>query len=143
MKGRRCKMAADKARLALITIISLLVLATGVLFTWTSYNKGGIAGAALSSIISLTILGFFFFTFIRSSKDLKEGYPIKDERSARVLEKASSKAFYISLYLLLAMGFFSDSLIKFRDVSQATSLAVGGMALLFFACWLYYNGKAL
>ena len=72
---------------------------------------------------------------------MKEGYPLKDERSKKVIEKASSLAFYVTLYLLLAIGFLSEDVIKFRDVSQATSLAVGGMAILFAVFWAYYNGK--
>jgi len=65
------------------------------------------------------------------------------ERIKRVLEKASSKAFYVSLYLLLLVGFLSDDIIKFRDVSQATSLAVGLMAVLFAVFWTYYNKKEI
>jgi hypothetical protein len=61
---------------------------------------------------------------------LKEGYPLKDERSRRVMEKSGYKAFLVSFYLLL-IGYISEDIIKFRDASQATSVAVGGMALLF------------
>lgn len=72
---------------------------------------------------------------------MKEGYPLQDERSKRVMQKAMSRSFLVSLYLLLAIGWLSDDLIKFRDVSQATSLAVGGMVLLFAIFWAYYNRK--
>jgi uncharacterized membrane protein len=132
-----------KARLAAMAAISLIVAASGALFAWNSFAKGEIAGAILGGIIALIILGFALFTFIRGSKDLKEGYPVKDERSARVMEKATSKAFFVSLYLLLAIGYLSDDLIKFRDVSQATGAAVGGMALLFAMFWIYYSRKAM
>ena len=74
---------------------------------------------------------------------MKDGFPLQDERSKKVMEKASSKAFYISLYFLLAIGFLSDDVIQFRDVSQATSLAVGGMAVLFAICWFFYNRRAV
>ena len=74
---------------------------------------------------------------------MKQGYPLKDERSRRVMEKATSTAFYVSLYLLLAIGFLSDDIIKFRDISQATGIAVGGMALLFLIFWVYYNNKEI
>jgi uncharacterized membrane protein len=72
---------------------------------------------------------------------MKKGFPLQDERSRRVMEKATSKAFLITLYLLLAIGFLSEEVIHFRDVSQATSVAVGGMAILFAALWVYYNKK--
>lgn len=135
--------AKSKARLAWIIIVSLLVISTGALFSVNSFMKGEVAGGILGGVIALIILGFFLFTAIRGSKDIREGYPIKDERSARVMEKATSKAFLVSLYLLLAIGWLSDDLIKFRDVSQATGVAVGGMAVLFAAFWLYYNRKAI
>jgi uncharacterized membrane protein len=57
------------------------------------------------------------------------------------MEKASSKAFYVSLYLLLVIGFLSDEKIKFRDVSQAMSAAIGAMAILFAIFWAYYSRK--
>ena len=92
-------------------------------------------------IIAIIILVFAVIVFKRGNKDLKNGYPLQDERSKKVLDKASSRAFYVSLYLLLLIGFLSDDLIPFRDVSQATSVAVGGMALLFLIFWIYYNRK--
>ena len=126
-----------------IVIISLSVIVTGALFSYNSFKNGEVAGGGLGVIISITISVFAIFVFIRGNKDMKEGFPLQDERSKKVLEKASSKAFYISLYLLLAIGFLSDNLIKFRDVSQATSITVGGMAILFAVCWAYYNRKEI
>lgn len=133
----------DRIRLIAIVIVSLLVIATGTLLAVTAIAKGDFAGAILGIIIALTILGFAFYTFKKGNKDIKEGYPLHDERSRRVLERATSKAFIVSLYLLLAIGFVSDEIIKFRDVSQATGVAVGGMAILFLIFWIYYNKREL
>src|SRR4030042_5667233 len=119
MKQKSNKTARrDRIRLTAIIILSLLVIATGTLLMVTSFRKGEIAGGVLGMIIAVTILVFALLVFIRGNRDLKEGYPLKDERSKRVIEKASSTAFYVSLYLLLAIGYFSDDLIPFRDVSQ-------------------------
>ena len=131
----------NKIRMIAILIVSLLVIATGTLFSLKSFANGNIAGGVGGGFIAIIILGFAIFVFMRGNRDIKQGFPLKDERSKRVLEKASSMAFYVSLYLLLAVGFLSEDIIKFRDVSQATSLAVGGMALLFAVFWVYYNGK--
>ena len=100
-------------------------------------------GGLLGIIIALIILIFAMVVFVRGNRDLKEGFPLKDERSKRVLEQAASTSFYISLYLLLAIGFLSDNLIPFKDISQATSVAVGCMALLFLIFWIYYNHKEI
>ncbi len=144
MKQKTNKTARNnKIRLTAIIILSLLVTATGILWMITSFGNGDFAGGIFGAIIAITILAFALFVFVRGNRDLKEGYPLKDERSRRVIEKASFTSFYVSLYLLLAMGYFSDDLIPFRDVSQATSVAVGGMALLFLIFWLYYNRKEI
>jgi uncharacterized membrane protein len=135
----------NKVRIRLIAIIflSVCVIATGILFWINAYKKGDVIGGIGGILITLTIVAFAIFVFKKGSKDIKEGYPPEDERSTRVKEKASSRAFYASLYLLLLVGLLSDDVIKFRDVSQAISATVGGMAILFVAFWLYYNKKEL
>ncbi len=144
MKQKSNKTARrDKIRLIAIMIVSLFVIATGILWVITSSMDGDFTGAVLGAIIAITILVFAIFVFVRGNRDLREGYPIKDERSRRVIEKASSTAFYVSLYLFLAIGYFSHGLIRFRDVSQAAGVGVGGMALLFLIFWLYYNRKEI
>lgn len=133
----------DKIRLAAIILISLAVIVTGALYSLSALSKGDAAGAIGGGLIAAIILIFAVFVFLRGSKDLKEGFPIQDERSMRVKEKASSKAFYVTLYMLLALGLLSDEMIQFRDVSQATSVAVAGMAILWVIFWAYYNGKEM
>ncbi len=141
MKTKSNTESKDKVRLIAITLVSLFVIVTGALFSYNSFKNGEVAGGILGAFIAITILAFAFFVYRRGNKDLKEGYPIQDERSTRVMQKPMSKSFLVSLYMLLAIGWLSDDLIKFRDVSQATSLAVGGMAILFAVFWVYYNGK--
>ena len=48
---------------------------------------------------------------------------------------------FVTMYSLLAIGFLSEDVIHFRDVSQAASVAVGIMAILFAVFWAYYNRK--
>ena len=135
------KRSRDKIRMAVILAISLFVIVTGALFSYTAFKKGESMGGILGIMIAIIILAFALIVFKRGNKDIKKGFPLQDERSRKVMEKASSKAFYVSLYLLLAVGFLSDGVIKFRDVSQATGISVGGMALLFLIFWIYYNRK--
>ena len=125
-----------------ILVISILVIVTGVFFSYGSLKNGEISGAVLGAIIAIIILAFAIIVFKRGNEDLKNGFPLKDERSRKVMDKASSRAFYVSLYVLLAVGFVSDYL-PFRDISQATSISVGLMALLFLGFWIYYNKKEL
>ena len=143
MEAKNNSDGKDKIRMVAIIIVSLLVIATGTLFSLTAFMKGDIAGGVTGALFAIIILAFAIFTYRSGNRDMRDGYPLQDERSKRVMEKASSKAFYVSLYLLLVVGFLSDDIIKFRDVSQATSIAIGGMAILFAAFWTYYNGKEI
>lgn len=131
-----------RARLIAILIVSIIVILTGALYAGTAFSQGDVAGGVLGTIIALIVLFFAFTVYMRGNRDLKKGFPLKDERSQRVLEKASSKAFYISLYVLLLVGFLSDNAIPFRDPSQALGICVGLMALLFAGLWIYYNRKS-
>lgn len=144
MKTKISAEGVDKIRMVAIIILSLFVIATGTLWSMNTLEKGDIAGAVTGGLIAITILVFAIFVYIRGNKDLREGFPLKDERSERVVEKASSKAFYVSLYLLLAVGFLSsEGMINFRDVSQAIGLSMGGMALLFAIFLAFYNRKEI
>ena len=130
-------------RLIAIIVVSICVIVTGAFFSLNAFMKGDITGAVLGGLIALIILAFAILVFVRGQEDMKNGLPLQDERSRRVMEKAAAKAFYVSLYLLLAIGFLSEDVIKFRDVSQATSIAVGCMALLLLIFWAYYNRKEI
>jgi len=143
MKTKNKLEGKDKIRMTAIILISLFVIVTGSLFAYNSFKNGDSAGGILGIIIAIIILAFAVIVYKRGYVDVKKGFPLRDERSKKVIEKASSMAFYVSLYLLLAIGFLSDDIIKFRDVSQATSLAVAGMAILFGVFWAYYNSKEL
>ena len=134
-------MKNDKARIIAIMAVSLCVIATGILFSLGSLMNGNVLGGAAGAFITVTIFAFAVFVFVRGNRALKGGFPLHDERSRKVIEKATSKTFFVTLYLLLAIGFLSEDLIHFRDVSQAMSISVGIMAALFAVFWLYYNRK--
>lgn len=135
-------MKNDKIRLVAILVLSIMVILTGALYGIKAFSNGDIMGGIIGIIFALIIFSFAFLIYRRGNKDLKKGFPLKDERSKKVMEKASSLAFFISIYLLLGIGFLSDK-IPFRDISQATSFAIGLMALIFALSWLYYNKKEL
>ena len=136
------KKTNDKLRMAAMLIISIVVIFTGSLFVMGSLNENDIMGAILGGIIVVIILFFALTVFVRGNRDMRKGFPLRDERSQKVMERASSKAFYVSLYILLGIGFLSD-IIPFRDVSQATSIAVGIMAILFAIFWAYYSRREI
>jgi uncharacterized membrane protein len=124
-------------------VIFLLALSVAVMLTIYAFTAGNIGYSMVLVLIAAILLVFFGIFAFRRYKDASLGLPYEDERSRRVMEKAAAKGFYVTLYVLLFIGMFSDDLLKFRDVSQATSAAVGIMALLWFGFWIYYNKKEI
>ena len=112
------KKGNDKIRLAAIIIVSFLVITTGSIFSLNSLLQGDVVGSLLGGVIATTIVVFAIIVFIRGSRSLEEGFPLHDERSRKVLEKASSKAFYVSLYMLLGIGFLSETITFRMSVRQ-------------------------
>lgn len=143
MKTKQNIQRGDKVRLIFILILSLAVIITASIYSINSFVSGEISGGVLGIIIAIIIIVFAIIMLKRRNRDLKNGLPLQDERSKRVIEKATSTAFLVSLYVLLGIGFLSDDIIKFRDISQATSVIVGIMALLFLIFWAYYNRREL
>jgi len=136
-------MRKDRFRMMAIMIISIVVIITGILFAFMSFRNGEVGGGILGIVIIVTILAFAIIVYKRGNRDLKEGFPLKDERSRRVVEKAGHLSFMLSLYLLLGISMLLDSIISFRDQSQVLNVIVGLMALLFAISWLYYNKRAV
>ena len=141
MKNENNTESKDKIRMTSISIISLLVITTGTAFSLMRFMQGDVAGGVGGALIAIIVLVFAISVLIRGNRDMKKGFPLRDERSRKVIEKATSTAFYVSIYMLLAIGFLSEDIIHFRDVSQATGLAIGIMAILFAVFWAYYNRK--
>jgi len=131
----------DKTKTILMGIVSALVILTSLLWFETALGKGKMGNAMIVAGPAIIIIVLAVWVFLRNYRSVKGGFPVEDERSKRVMEKAFAKAYLISIYLLLAIGFASDDLIQFRDVSQAMSAGILGMVLIFWLCWMYYNRK--
>jgi len=131
----------DKTKTVLMGIVSALVILTSLLWFGTVLGKGEMRSTLLVAVPAAIIVIFAIGVFLRNYKSVKGGFPIEDERSKRVMEKAMAKAYLISIYLLLAISFASDSMIEFRDVSQAMGAGIIGMAIIFALCWVYYSRR--
>lgn len=141
-------MKKDKTRLTLIAIVTIAVLATVALYSFTVISKEKVnTGSIISMAIPLVIIVFMAFFILRRYRDVKQGMPLEDERSRKVVTLAAAKSFYVSLYWLLAISwfeeFFANKLfgVEHLDVGQAVGGGIIGMAILFFAFWIYYNKK--
>ncbi|OFY63782.1 MAG: hypothetical protein A2V64_04915 [Bacteroidetes bacterium RBG_13_43_22] len=117
-------------------IVAALVLATVGLWIFSSSGHFKLVDIAGFGIIIL-VVAFAVFIGIRRLTSAKRGEPAEDELSKKVMRKTSSLSYYISLYLWLAIMYFSDKL----DYETHTIIGTGilGMAVVFTICWLIVN----
>ncbi|NQU78827.1 hypothetical protein HQ545_03580 [Candidatus Woesearchaeota archaeon] len=142
MKTKNNPKGNDKTILLSVGILAVLLFSTFVLFAVTIFKKGAIIESALSLIIGVILLVALIIFLKRRYTDIKKGFPTHDERSNKVMTLAGSKAFLISVWWILIIGWASSNgWFQFRDISQATGAGILGMAVIFGLCWAYYNRK--
>ena len=137
MKKNRSNKTIVYGKLIVGILVSLMLIIWAIL----SAKNGNIMSAIFMVIIALTIIVLFITYTLRELKSVRKGLPVEDERSKKVMNLAFAKAYLITLYWVLAIGWLSDEYINFRDVGQATGAIILGMAIIFFICWVYYNRK--
>ncbi|MCK5040136.1 MAG: hypothetical protein KAR87_04170 [Candidatus Aenigmarchaeota archaeon] len=132
----------DKTRVVLAGIITAIVILTSLLFAGTLLAKGKTIDMILPIGI-IVIIGLFMIPFVkRRFFDVKKGFPFEDERSKKIMNRTAAYAYYMSLYWLLAIGFASSNeWIYFRDIPQAISTGIIGMAIIFGMCYFMVNRK--
>ena len=135
-------MMKDKARVVLAGIIAAFVILVSMLLIVALLSEGRIMQLVLPIGI-IVIIVLFMIPFVkRRWFDVRKGFPSEDERSKKVLTNASSKAYYVSLYWLLAISFSVETFeIIEMDVGQAIGTGIVGMAVLFGVFFVYYDGK--
>jgi peptidoglycan/LPS O-acetylase OafA/YrhL len=91
--------------------------------------------------VILILLGFSVFVAILRFKSQRRGEPAEDEMSKKLLLKASSVSYYISIYMWLGVCFYSDK----SDLAKDTLVIAGilGMAIIFFGSWLYFKLRGI
>ena len=142
-------MKNDKLRLYLIGTVTILLLIVTALYAYLAFVKGEktFGGGLIPVLIPLIILGFMFFFIIKRYKDVKDGMPMEDERSKKVITQAAAKSFYFSLYWLLAISWFEPFFARVLfgketlDASQTVGGGITGMVIFFFVFWFYYDKK--
>ncbi len=74
-------------------------------------------------------------------KNIRRGEPVADELSKKILLKASSISFYISLYTWIIMIYISDKV----NVETHTLISAGilVMTVIFILSWVFYQLKGL
>ncbi len=138
----------DKIRVLVVVMVTLLLASTLVIYAVTLVKQGKSVGALFPGIIFMVVLVFMVPFLKRRYFDVKKGYPFEDEMSNKILLNATSKAFTLSIYWMLALMVYTGigveeygypELIP-RHVAVAGIL---GMAVIFGLSYAYVSWKGV
>jgi peptidoglycan/LPS O-acetylase OafA/YrhL len=124
----------------ILFILAALVLLTVGFWFFSGSPKVGILELVTIPVI-LLVVAFALFMGYKRLRALKKGEPAEDEMSKKVLVKTSSMSYYISLYLWLAIMYFSDRL--HYETHTIIGWGIMGMAIVFALCWLFFNFRGI
>lgn len=126
-------------RAILVFVLAALVLLTVGLWIFSSTELKPMDLVSYGVII--IVVAFAVFVGFKKLSSARRGEPAEDELSKKVMQKTASLSYYISLYLWLAIMYFSD---KFNYETH-TCIAAGilGMAITFAICWLVFNFRGV
>jgi len=120
----------------IIFTVAALVLFAAVL--WMLSSSGDLKTYEPGSFIIIFLLvTFAAFIGYKRLASARRGEPAEDELSKKVMQKSASLSYYISIYMWLVIGYFSERL----DYETHTIIGAGiiGMAITFAVCWLIFN----
>lgn len=127
-------------KIYLTVVIALIIAFAGGLWFFKSNNGPGFPDMLTTGIV--IILGIFgLVTAYSRIKSERRGEPSEDELSKKILQRASSASFYVSLYMWLVVMYVGD---KFK-VDQESLIGTGilGMAAVFAMSWLFFHFRGL
>jgi hypothetical protein len=116
-----------------IFVVSALLLASVALWMSRGLVTGNIQEILAAAVI-FVLVGFALFIGLSRVRSHLRMEPSEDELSKRVMTKAASLAYYISIYLWLFIMYISDK--TSLPVDSLIGAGILGMAITFFFCWL-------
>ncbi len=127
-------------RAILPLVISVLVIVSTI--AWLRQVPGKLSMEEWSGALVIFILaaGGIAFAYQRL-QSARRGEPVWDELSRRMMEKASSMAFYGSLYMWLVIMYLKDRVDADTEVLIGTGIL--GMSMLWLICTIYVRVKGL
>jgi hypothetical protein len=135
-------MMDERRRVWIMIGISAVVRLTAALLVIVL--EGFNAWSLLSLLIIVTIVLLALFFVMRALKDLRSGFPLEDERSRYLNLRAGYRAFYTSMYAVLALAFVTLAL-EDHDIVLSTPevlfVVVALMGSIHLAFSGYYNRK--
>ncbi|RJP73196.1 MAG: hypothetical protein C4539_02140 [Ignavibacteriales bacterium] len=84
--------------------------------------------------VVLVVVGFAVFVGINRIKSVIQKEPFEDELSKKIMTKASSISYYISIYLWLIIMYLSDKVAL--ESHSLIGAGILGMAIIFLLSWI-------
>jgi peptidoglycan/LPS O-acetylase OafA/YrhL len=128
-----------KRGIIVFIVAALVLITTGI---WFFSAKENLRLFDLVSFgIIILVVAFAVFIGIKRITSAKRGEPPEDELSKKVMQKTAAWSYYVSLYLWLAIMYFSDKL--HYETHTIIGAGILGMAVIFAICWLVFNFRGI
>jgi len=117
----------------IIFVIAVLVLVSLVIWAVNANLSGNLQEILMIPVAAIIVAFAVFIGITRLKSNLRKE-PAEDELSKRVMTKASSLSFYISIYFWLFLMYISDKI----SLESHSLIGAGilGMAVIFFLSWV-------
>ena len=121
-------------RTIILFLLAALVLVSFIVWALNSHMGGNIQ-EILMMAGGLILVGFAIFVAVTRARSSARKEPPEDEFSKKVLLKASSLSFYISIYWWLFLMYISDR-VKWES-HTLVGAGILGMAIIFLLSWVW------
>jgi len=132
----------DKKTLLIMAVLFSFLAISIIFWCVFDYLNSGKKNEGIGVIaIALTIVVFGLKLIKDKYDSLKQGEPLKDERSKKLETKAAACAFYIGIYWLLGLSIAIDNFGLSIPASSVPSLGIAGMAIIFGLSYWYFSKR--
>ena len=120
-----------KKLIIIFELAAILVLIASLWILIAHFN-GDFQDILTISIVTIFV-GFAIFIGFDRIRSIKSKEPCEDELSKKIMTKASSLAFYISVFFWVFLMFISSS--TTMETHSLIGTGIMGMSLIFFLSW--------
>jgi positive regulator of sigma E activity len=120
-------------------IIPLIVLGSVSILVLNSDKLN--SGEVIQYFIITAIVAFGVYMGVSRITSQKRGQPTEDELSKKIILKASSLSYFLSIYLWLVIMYLTDKLKIETDIMFGWGIL--GMAISFALSWIYFRFKGV
>ena len=122
-----------KTRSYLIFVFAFLVLVTTGIWMFQTEEKPASIQEFMHVIIIILVVGFALVLAYRRFVAIKKGQPAEDEFSKKIMMKASSWSYFVSLYVWILVLYLIN-----KEVAEAHTLVAGGILAMAVLIALFY-----